>query len=143
MKKILSIIILVVIIVLIYSYMNIGGWAIKNINKLTNASYITVVVRSGDAETKYDLTAEQTKLLQELLKGNSYKRRFSSTIIGVLPEKEYTILADWNDNGKTNLYIKILGDEYISFFDHHGTKYHKIKNSQFEEELISILEEGE
>jgi hypothetical protein len=57
----------------------------------------------------------------------------------VLPENEYTILADWNDDGKTNLYIKILGGEYISFYDHLGNKYHKIKNPDFEKELLNIL----
>ena len=140
MKKILTIIVIIVAIILVYSYMNIGGWAIKNINKLTEASHITVVVRTEENEIEHELNAEQTKQLQTLLKENSYKRRFSSTIIGVLPENEYTILADWNDSGKTNLYIKILGGEYISFFDHLGTKYHKIKNPDFEKELIKIID---
>ena len=140
MKKIMTIIVIIVAIILVYSYMNIGGWAIKNINKLTEASYITVVVRTEENEIDHELNTEQTKQLQTLLKENSYKRRFSSTIIGVLPENEYTILADWNDSGKTNLYIKILGGEYISFFDHLGTKYHKIKNPDFEKELIKIID---
>ena len=127
---------------MVYSFFHISGWEIKNINKLSDAGYVTVVVRneSNDEKREYTLNAEQTKLLQNLLKENSYTRRLTSTIIGVLPEKEYTILADWNDKGKTNLYIKILGNEYISFFDYLGTNYHKIKNSDFEKELISILE---
>lgn len=140
MKKIISLIIAIAVIVVIHLYMNIGGWAIKNINKLTDASYITVVVRDEQNKAEYELTSEQARLLQTLLKENSYKRRFSSTIIGVLPENEYTILADWNDDGKTNLYIKILGGEYISFFDNLGNKYHKIKNPDFEKELLNILE---
>ena len=140
MKKIISLIIAIAVIVVIHFYMNIGGWAIKNINKLTDASYITVVVRDEQNKAEYELTSEQARLLQALLKENSYKRRFSSTVIGVLPENEYTILADWNDDGKTNLYIKILGGEYISFYDHLGNKYHKIKNPDFKKELLNILE---
>lgn len=141
-KKILSLIIIALIIVSVYSFFYISGWEIRNINKLSDAGYVNVVVRSksDDKKREYVLTTEQTKLLKNLLKDNSYKRRLSSTIIGVLPENEYTVLADWNDNGKTNLYIKILGNEYISFFDYTGSNYHKIKNPEFEKELISILE---
>lgn len=141
-KRILPIVFIVVVVGMVYSFFHISGWEIKNINKLSDAGYVTVVVRneSNDEKREYTLNAEQTKLLQNLLKENSYTRRLTSAIIGVLPENEYTILADWNDNGKTNLYIKILGNEYISFFDYLGTNYHKIKNSDFEKELISILE---
>ena len=101
-KRILPIVIIVVVVGMVYSFFHISGWEIKNINKLSNAGYVTVVVRneSNDEKREYTLNAEQTKLLQNLLKENSYTRRLTSTIIGVLPENEYTILADWNDNGK-------------------------------------------
>ena len=141
-RKLLPIILTVLIIGLIYSFFHISGLEIKKVNKLADAKNVTVIIRNETKgeNTELILDAEQKKLLQKLLKENSYKRRLSSTIIGVLPGNEYTILADWNDNGKTHLYMKILGNEYIRFSDYLGTEnYHKIKNSEFEKELISIL----
>ena len=88
----------------------------------------------------YDLNAEQRKLLSDLLIESSYTRRLSSTIIGVLPDKRYTVMADWNDNGQTNLYINTIGGEYIRIQDQFGSGYLKINNKDFEEKLKALLE---
>lgn len=149
LKKLLPIVIIVVIVVLIYSFFLIDGREIKNIKKLSSDCRVSVMVNDTyghDNRQEYELNANQIEDLKNLLMNNSYKRRLSSTIIGQLPEKEYSILADWDKDGTPQvlLYIKIIGNEYINFNDQYNffrsKIYHKIKNSDFEKELISILE---
>lgn len=142
LKKLLPIIITVLIIVFVYSFFHIGGWEIKNIKELNDAKIVTVVVNdeTNDEKFEYELSKNQIELLQNLLEENSYTRRLSSTIIGVLPETRYSILANWNDNGQKHLHISLLGGEYIQFLGQYGSHYHQIKNPDFEKELISILE---
>lgn len=148
-KKILPIVIIVVVAGLIYSFFHIDGREIKNIKKLSPDCRVSVIVNDTyghENRQEYALNAEQIEDLKNLLMNNSYKRRLSSTIIGQLPEKDYSILADWDNDGTPHvlLYIKIIGNEYINFsqqfnFFKHNI-YHKIKNLDFEKELISILE---
>ena len=147
LKKILPLLIIVLIVILVYSFFHIDGREIKNIKKLSSDCRVSVRVSdtygNGNGQ-EYELNAKQTEELKNLLMNNSYKRRLSSTIIGQLPEKNYIIFADW-DKPQVLLYIKIYGNEYINFsrqfnFFKHNI-YHKIKNSDFEKELISILEE--
>jgi len=149
LKKLLPIVIIVVIVVLIYSFFHIDGREIKNIKNLSSDCRVSVLVNDTyghDNLQEYELNANQIEDLKNLLMNNSYKRRLSSTIIGQLPEKEYSILADWDKDGTPQvlLYIKIIGNQYINFNDQYNffrsKIYHKIKNSDFEKELISILE---
>ena len=149
LKKILPLLIIVLIVILVYSFFNIDGREIKNIKKLSSDCRVSVRVSDtyghGNGQ-EYELNAKQIEGLKNLLMNNSYKRRLSSTIIGQLPEKDYSILADWDDDGTPQvlLYIKVIGNEYINFsqqfsiFKHNI--YHEIKNPDFEKELISILE---
>lgn len=149
-KKILPLLIIVLIVGLVYSFFHIDGREIKNIKKLSSDCRVSVIAGEtygNDNRHEYELNAKQIEGLKNLLMNNSYKRRLSPTIIGQLPEKDYTILADWDKDGTPQvlLYIKIIGNEYINFsqqfnFFNHNI-YHKIKNPDFEKELISILEE--
>ncbi len=148
-KKILPFLIIILIIGLVYSFFHIDGREIKNIKKLSSDCRVSVRVNDTyghDNLQEYELNANQIDDLKNLLMNNSYKRRVSSTIIGQLPEKEYSILADWDKDGTPQvlLYIKIIGNEYINFNDQYNffrsKIYHKIKNHSFEKELISILE---
>ena len=147
-KRILPIVIIVVVVGLVYSFFHIDGREIKNIKKLSSDCRVSVVVNDtyGDENRQeYELNGKQIEALKNLLMNNTYKRRLSSTIIGQLPEKNYTILADWDDGTpQMLLYIKIIGNEYINFsqqfnFFKHNI-YHKIKNPDFEKELIYVLE---
>lgn len=141
-KKILPIIIIVLIVVLIYSFFHISGWEIKNLSSLSEAESVTLTVYddSNGESVEYELSKNQIEKLQTLLKDNSYTRRLSNTIIGVLPDKTYRILANWNDNGQKHLYISMIGGEYIKVMGQFGGNYHKIKNPDFEKELINIIE---
>ena len=148
-KKILPFIIIVLAVVVIYSFFHIDGREIKNIKKLSSDCRVSVIVDDtyghGNRQ-EYELNAKQIEGLKNLLMNNSYTRRLSSTIIGQLPEKDYQILADWDKDGMPQmlLYIKIYGNEYINFSEQFNyfrhNIYHKIKNPDFEKELISILE---
>ena len=148
-KKILPFIIIVLAVVVIYSFLHIDGREIKNIKKLSSDCRVSVIVDDtyghGNRQ-EYELNAKQIEGLKNLLMNNSYTRRLSSTIIGQLPEKDYQILADWDKDGMPQmlLYIKIYGNEYINFSEQFNyfrhNIYHKIKNPDFEKELISILE---
>ena len=148
-KMVLPLLIIILIVGLIYSFFHIDGREIKNIKKLSSDCRVSVIVNNTyghDNRQEYELNAKQIEGLKNLLMNNSYKRRLSSTIIGQLPEKDYQILADWDKDGTPQvlLYIKIIGNEYITFsqqfnFFKHNI-YHKIKNPDFEKELISILE---
>ena len=142
MKKVLSVIIILLIIALIYSFFHISGWEIKNLNSLTEAESVvlTVYEDSTGESVEYELSKSQIEKLQTLLKESSYTRRLSNTIIGVLPDKTYRILANWNDNGQKHLYISMIGGEYIQVMSQFGGSYHKIKNSDFEKELATIIE---
>ncbi len=140
-KKFLPVIVLFVIIAFTYSFFHIGGKEIKFVDKLSEAKAVTAIVRNekNNEEVEYDLNKEQIKYLKKLIEENSYTRRISSTIIGVLPDERYTIFANWDDNGQKHLHISLIGGEYIQILGEYGSHYHKIKNSNFEQELISIL----
>ena len=141
-KRIFKILIFVIIAVLIYGFFHIDGWRIKNTKNLLDASFVEVYVHNENTgeEIEYALNAEQRKLLSDLLIESSYTRRLSSTIIGALPDKRYTVLADWNDNGQTNLYVNTIGGEYIRISGQFGSGYLKINNKDFEENLKALLE---
>jgi len=141
-KKFFPIIIILTVIVFLYSFFHIDGHEIKFVDKLLEAKSVTVIVMNEENNDKveYDLTPKQIKHLKKLIEENSYTRRISSTIIGVLPDKRYTIFANWNDNGQKHLHISLLGGEYIQILGEFGSHYHKIKNSDFEKELISIID---
>jgi len=141
-KKVRPIIIILLIIMLVYSFFHISGWEIKNLKSLSEAESVVLTVyddSTGDS-IEYELSKSQIEKLQTLLKENSYTRRLSNTIIGVLPDKTYRILANWNDNGQKHLYISMIGGEYINIARQFGDRYHKIKNPDFEKELIAIIE---
>ena len=142
LKKGLSIIIILLIIGLVYSFFHISGWEIRNLNSLSEAESVTLTVYddSNGESLEYELSKNQIQKIQVLLKENSYTRRISNTIIGVLPDKSYRILANWNDNGQKHLYISMIGGEYINIARQFGDKYHKIKDPDFEKELIAIIE---
>ncbi len=143
-KKILPIIIILLVIAFVYSFIHIDGQEIKFVDKLLEAKTVTVIVmneKNDDPKVEYDLNREQIKNLKKLIEENTYTRRISSTISGVLPDKRYTIFANWNDNGQKHLQISLLGGEYIQILGEYGSNYHKIKNSNFEKELISILDD--
>ncbi len=142
-KKLLPVIIILAVIVFTYSFFHISGGEIRFIDKLSEAKTVTVMVidRESDKKTELNLNREQIEHLKKLIEENSYTRRISSTIIGVLPDKRYTILANWNDNGQKHLHISLMGGEYIQVLGEFGSHYHKIKNPDFEKELISILDD--
>lgn len=141
-KKILPIIIILLIIGLIYSFFHISGWEIKNLNSLSEAESVTLTVYddSNGESAEYELSKSQIEKIQKLFKENSYTRRLSNTIIGALPDKSYRILANWDDNGQKHLYISTIGGEYIQVSRQFGDSYHKIKNPDFEKEMINIIE---
>ena len=88
-KKISPIIIILLIIGIIYSFFHISGWEIKNLRSLSEAESVTLTVYddSNGENVEYELSKSQIEKLQTLLKENSYTRRISNTIIGVLPDK--------------------------------------------------------
>ncbi|MBR2847604.1 MAG: hypothetical protein IKB89_06015 [Clostridia bacterium] len=141
-KKLLPVIIILAVAVLAYSFFHIDGREIKFIDKLSEAKAVTVIVmnKENDEKTEYDLNRDQIEHLKNLVEGNSYTRRISSTIIGALPDKRYTIFANWDDNGQKHFHINLIGGEYIQILGEFGSRYHKIKNSDFEKELISIID---
>ena len=141
-KKFLSVIVILALVAFVYSFFHIGGGEIKFLDKLTEAKSVTVTVipEENDEKVEYDLNKTQIEKLQKLIEENSYTRRISSTIIGVLPDKRYTILANWDDGGEKHLYISLLGGEYIQILGEYGSNYHKIRHSDFEKELLSVLD---
>jgi len=143
-KILLPIVIVVLVISFAYSFFNISGREIKFIDKLSQAKSVTIIVTNEETNEKeeYELNAMQKERLRKLIEENSYTRRLSSTIVGILPEKRYTIFVNWADGGKKHLQISLLGGEYIQVSGEFGSHYHKIKNPDFEKELISILEAG-
>lgn len=103
---------------------------------------VTVYDEKKEEKFELELTPKQVRQLKTLIEENTYIRRLSSTIIGVLPDKRYIILANWDDGGKKNLYISLIGGEYIQISGRYGSNYHKIKNTDFERQLLSVLGVG-
>ena len=141
LKKFLPIVIIVAIVSFVYSFFHIGGREIKFVDKLLEAKTVTVIVMNEENNEKaeYDLSAAQIKKLKTLIEENSYTRRISSTIVGVLPDTRYTIFANWDDNGQKHLHISLLGGEYIQVLGEYASRYHKIKNPDFEKELRNVI----
>lgn len=137
MKKLLWIIIAIVLVFGIYDFFHISGSEIKNVNKLTEAHYVDV--GRDSYSFVHNLNEEQVKALKELLLETTFTRKIRRTIIGPLLESRYSILADWNDNGKTNLYIHLLGGEYAQVGGQFGDAFLKINNENFEDELKEII----
>ena len=142
-KYLILLLILIICIISIYSFFNVSGSEIKNVKKLSEKCVVTVIVSNDNIDKKqeYVLNVEQKEELKQLLLDTNYTRRMYNTIIGVLPDNTYTILADWNDNEKTNLYAKILGGEYIQFSKKTGiSNFMKINGNEFEMKLKEIIE---
>lgn len=141
LKKVLPFVIFVVVIASIYSFFHISGSEIRNIKRLPDNCYVEFSIKSNknDDVIKYDLSVNQIESLKNLLMDNSYTRRLSNTIIGMLPDKRYTIIVNWHDSYTKPIHITIIGNEYISISGQFGSRYHKINNVNFEKELIDIL----
>lgn len=105
LKTILTLIIVLFVIASVYSFFNISGQEIKFVDKLLEAKSVTVIVMNedGDERAEYNLDITQIEQFKKLIEENSYTRRISSTIVGVLPDKRYTIFANWNDGGQKHL----------------------------------------
>ena len=141
MKILLPVIIILVIFVSAYYFFDISGQEIKLADKLPEAKTVTVIAMNEEngEKVEYDLDKEQIVQLEKLLEENSYTRRISSTIVGNLPEKRYTIFASWDDDSQKHLQISLLGGKYIQILGEYGNHYHGIRNSDFEKEFISII----
>lgn len=137
-KKLLPFVILIAVALMAFDFFHITGSEIRNVKKLTEASYVDV--GEGSLSIVNKLNEEQVEALKELLLETTFTRRLSRTIIGPLPERRYSILADWNDGGKTNLYIHLIGGEYAQVGGQFGDVFLKIKNPEFEYKLIEIME---
>ena len=143
-KKFLPIMITLAVIAFAYSFFHIDGREIKFIDELLEAKTVTVIVANEENEemNEYDLSSEQIENFQKLITNSSYTRRIFSTITGILPDKRYMIFANWSDVGQRHLQISLLGGEYIQILGEYGSHYHKIENDDFENELMSILEDN-
>ncbi len=141
-KKLLPFVVVLALVAFAYSFFHIDGREIKLANKLAEAKSVTIIVMNtqNNENVEYDLNKEQIEKIKTIILENSYTRRISKTIIGELPDKRYTIFATWDDAAERPLHISLLGGEYIHVLGDFGSRYHKIKNTDFEKELISILD---
>ncbi len=137
-KKLLPFVILIAVALMVFDFFHVTGSEIRNVKKLTEASYVDV--GEGSLSIVNKLNEEQVEALKELLLETTFTRKIRKTIIGPLPECRYSILADWNDGGKTNLYIHLIGGEYAQVGGQFGDAFLKIKNPEFEYKLIEIME---
>lgn len=136
-KKLFAIVIVILLAFGVYDFFHVAGSEIKNVKILAEAEYVI----AGDASLSFVnyLNEEQVKELKELLLNTEFTRKIRKTIIGPLPESRYSILADWGDGGKTNLYINLIGGEYAQVQGQFGEVFIKIKNENFETELKEII----
>lgn len=139
-RKLLPALILCLLVFLVFSFFHIDGREIWSLNKLNEEWDVTVTVhKENEPAVEYQLSGEQILQLRELLQSNQYTRRLSNTIYGALPDTDYSILADRNNDSKSMIYIRIIGGQYIRFSRTAGGSYHKIKNPEFEAALRAIL----
>ena len=140
-KKVLPLLVVAVVAALVYSFFHIDGTEIRNIKRLPDNCSVEVTVRNNknDDVIEYNLTYTQKEAIKKLLTDNSYTRRMSKTIIGMLPDNRYTIFVNWADSFTKPVHITVLGNEYISVMGQFGSNYHKINNDNFEKQLLDIL----
>ena len=137
-KKLLPFVILIAVALMAFDFFHVTGSEIKNVNKLSEAH--TAAIGKESQSYVHMLNEEKIEMLKELLLETTFTRKIRKTIIGPLPENRYSILVDWNDGGKTNLYIHLIGGEYAQVGGQFGDAFLKIKNPEFEYKLIEIME---
>ena len=150
-KRILLIAAAVAVIVLgavILDYCRINGREIKNIDRL---SQVSVYIRAESANMNsaqepkenndsliIQLSTDQVKQLQTLLKENTYKRRFTDRTPANGNKYNYLVFADWDNNGAYNLFVYLMDNGYISFG--RSNIYHEIKNPEFIDDFVAIID---
>ena len=144
---------LVVAVVCLVDFCRINGREIKYIDKLDEGPvYVQKLKMFGASaqESKENnnapviqLSTDQVKQLQTLLKENTYKRRFTNVIYGGIGY-DYLIFSDWDNDGHRTLYAHLVDAGYITFEKHiafgRGNIYHLIKNPEFVDDFIAIIE---
>ena len=145
-KKILPFIVIAVVIVFgvwLFSYMNISGKRLDNLDKLDEVPLRISVLRDDPYQTpgpvpQITLTAEQLRQLQELLSETTFKRRFTSLRPTEFRTAEYYITADWDNDGLYERFVSISDNGYMSIGK--STIYHQAKDSDFGAKFIKIIE---
>jgi len=155
-KRLLLIVAVFTLVVLgvgIFDYCRINGREIKYIDKLDEGPvYVQKLKMFGASaqESKENnnapviqLSTDQVKQLQTLLKENTYKRRFTNVIYGGIGY-DYLIFSDWDNDGHRTLYAHLVDAGYITFEKHvafgRGNVFHEIKNPEFMTDFTAIIE---
>ena len=144
-KKILPFIVIAVVIVFgvwLFSYMNISGKRLDNIELLGEVPLRVDILDFYPNDPAnipvFTLTAEQGKQLQELLRETTFKRRFTSMTPTAGSTGTYYIFADWDNDGLYDRFVSIYDNGYMSIG--RSTIYHQAKDSDFGDKFIKIIE---
>ncbi len=145
---------LVVAVVCLVDFCRINGREIKYIDKLDDGPvYVQALkihmnspqdIKDFNNTPSIQLSTDQVKQLQALLKENTYKRRFTDIIYGGGIKYDYLIYSDWDNDGHRTLYAHLIDSGYITFGKNiafgRGNIYHLIKNPEFVDDFIAIIE---
>ena len=144
-KKILPFIVITVVIVFgvwLFSYMNISGKRLDNIELLGEVPLRVDILDFYPNDPAnipvFTLTAEQGKQLQELLSETTFKRRFTSLRPTDGRTADYWISADWDNDGFYDDFVRIADNGYMAIGK--STIYHQAKDSDFAAKFKAIIE---
>ena len=145
LKKMMPFIVIAIVVVFgvwLFSYMNIRGKRLDNIELLDEVPLEVDILHYDPNDSAnipvFTLTAEQGKQLQELLRETTFKRRFTSTRPAEVRTRDYHIFADWDNDGWYDEFVSIADNGYMSIG--RSTIYHEAKDPDFGSRFIAIIE---
>lgn len=138
-KVFISVILLLFIGLLGYSYFNVSGGEIDGVNEIASTSLVTVTKRRmlGNELNEYVLNEEQMEKMKNLIIETNFRRVLSSQVF-FNDSDCYEIIAKDSNQGLW-LVINSLGGEYISVSHQFKGKHLKIKNINWKETIEEII----
>lgn len=133
-------IIVIVIILLVYSYFHVAGHEIDGASDISSECVVTITENYSNRENQrvYTLNEKQINELKKLILDSYFIRQFSSVVFFESGTNTYSIRIDYND-GRDPLMIDSIGNEYISILNQFNGKHLKIKNSNWEKTLEELI----
>lgn len=138
-KRVISIAVISVIILFIYSYFDVKGKEIEGALNISSDCSVRIVkyYHLTDDKKEYILKGQQVDLLKNLILVSDFTKKLSSTV-QFKDMDRYEIKIDFN-NAQDFLMIDCIGNEYISVTNQFNGKHLKINNSGWKATLEQII----
>lgn len=139
-KKLIIPLILMVVIILSYSYVHVSGNEIDFLSEVDEYCIVTVSQYEHMLwahRTEYLLDYSSVLELQSLLLESDFTRTFGNYVITQDTDR-YFITFEFNDHQR-HIAITVLGNDYILITDQYDGSHLRIRNNDFEKSLYEII----